>query len=181
MGPTPGHPICQPSGVVVTGIRDAKWLGGRLQCSGRRHSVNSPKWVMFRSRWNSHNAAKVDPKNTESVCNMKEIQRHLSPDGTLSLVVELGDDAEVCVGFKGSSWHTHPDLLASWFQVPEEQAVQKFIEAIEADQIPIVLSVDGGTTIDVWVSDNLQSTLSYFGHENCVLRYWSGRKTGNAQ
>ena len=112
---------------------------------------------------------------------MKEIQRHLSPDGALSLVVQRGDDADVCVGFEGSNWHTHPDVLAPWLQVPEEQAVQKFIEAIESDQIPIVLSIDRGTTIDVWVSDDLQSTLSYYGHENCVLRFWSARQIGNAQ
>lgn len=104
---------------------------------------------------------------------MNELGRHISTDGKLTLLVTVGVDGETAVGFEGHDWHTHPDLLAAMLQVPEQEAVAEFISRLQADEIPIVLSTDGGVSVDPWVSDNLEATLSMFGSA-CLLRYWSG-------
>jgi hypothetical protein len=102
------------------------------------------------------------------------LNRHTSPDGQLTLAVTIGDDGEVAIGFEGGDWHEHPDTLAVWLEVPEDQAVSRFVALLQSDQLPIVLSTDGGLTIDPWVSDNLSATIRRFEKEHCVLRYWSG-------
>lgn len=104
---------------------------------------------------------------------MNALGRHTSADGKLTLLVQVGADGETAVGFEGGDWHAHSDLLAAMLQVPEKQAVAEFVSRLKADEIPIVVSTDGGVTVDPWFSDNLQATLSMFGAE-CVLRYWSG-------
>ena len=104
---------------------------------------------------------------------MNELLRYTSTDGKLTLLVHVGADGETAVGFEGGDWHTHPDLLAAMLQVSEKEAVAEFILKLQADAIPIVVSTDGGVTVDPWVSDNLEATLSMFGSE-CLLRYWSG-------
>ena len=104
---------------------------------------------------------------------MNELLRYTSTDGKLTLLVHVGADGETAVGFEGGDWHTHPDLLAAMLQVSEKEAVAEFISKLQADAIPIVVSTDGGVTVDPWVSDNLEATLSMFGSE-CLLRYWSG-------
>jgi hypothetical protein len=104
---------------------------------------------------------------------MNEFGRHTSADGKLTLLVQVGADGETAIGFEGGYWHTHPDLLAVMLQVPEQEAVAAFVSRLQADEIPIVVSTDGGVTVDPWVSDDLEATLSSFG-SGCVLRYWSG-------
>ena len=104
---------------------------------------------------------------------MNELLRYTSTDGKLTLLVHVGADGETAVGFEGGDWHTHPELLAAMLQVSEKEAVAEFISKLQADAIPIVVSTDGGVTVDPWVSDNLEATLSMFGSE-CLLRYWSG-------
>lgn len=105
---------------------------------------------------------------------MNIVERFVSADGQLVLAVAIEGNGDMVVGFEGGEWHTHPDLLAHWLSVPEEQAVHRFVEMLQSDQLPIVMSTDGGLTPDPWVSDNLEQTLSLYGRSNCVLRYWSG-------
>lgn len=107
---------------------------------------------------------------------MRIIDRHQSPDGQLTIAVVEGDAGDVAVGFEGGEWHTHPDLLSLLLGVPEEAAVGRFIELVKADALPIVVSTDGGQTIDPWVPDDLAETVRVFGEANCVLRYWSSRE-----
>jgi len=90
------------------------------------------------------------------------------------LAVAAGSKNELAIGFEGGDWHTHPDLLASWLAVPESEAVERFISLVIADNLPIIMSTDGGKTTDPWVSDNLPAVLSDYGASNCRLRYWSG-------
>lgn len=108
---------------------------------------------------------------------MQTLQRHTSPDGKLTLQVVKGDDGVIAVGFDEiGAWHMHPDLLASWLQVPEDSAVAKFLELVMADELPIIVSTDAGESFEPWVSDNLAATLDSYGRELCRLRYWSGRE-----
>lgn len=105
---------------------------------------------------------------------MRVVEKHVSPDALLALVVLQSEGGDIAVGFEGANWHTHPDLLALWLGVPERGAVSRFIELLLADQLPIIASTDGGHTFEPWVSDNLEATLRVYGAENCVLRLWSG-------
>lgn len=105
---------------------------------------------------------------------MKLIKRHISPDRQLVLVVGSGEQGELVVGFEGGTWHTHPDCLASWLDVPESEAIAAFVDRLLSDDLPIITSTDGGQTFDPWVSDNLSATLDGDGEGACVLRYWSG-------
>jgi hypothetical protein len=107
---------------------------------------------------------------------MHILDRYTSPDGQLTLAVAIGDDGDVAVGFEGGDWHTHPDALSAWLEVPEDQAVGRFVALVRSDQLLVVTSTDGGQTTDPWISDNLSATVRMFGKEHCVLRYWSGKR-----
>jgi hypothetical protein len=105
------------------------------------------------------------------------VEAHTSPDGRLRLEVHRGADGRLAVGFAGEgAWHTHSDVLAAWLSVPEQEAVQAFIQRLLHDDLPIVMSTDSGETVEPWVSDDLSATLQYFGVDRCRLRYWSGRE-----
>ena len=43
------------------------------------------------------------------------VERHVSPDGALTFVVERLDDGVVLLKFKGCEWYTHPILLDQKF------------------------------------------------------------------
>lgn len=102
---------------------------------------------------------------------MNVLRTITSPDGLLCLVIASGNDGEVAVGFNGSDWHTHPDIIASWLAIPEAEAIDHFVKAVTEDMLPTIMSTDGGVTTDPWVSDNLQATLEGNGTGQCILRY----------
>jgi hypothetical protein len=52
------------------------------------------------------------------------IEEHTSPDCLLHFVVDR-TDGDLTLGFKHGSWHTHGDLLAGWYGIPEEAAVER--------------------------------------------------------
>lgn len=65
----------------------------------------------------------------KSTSRMRVLQRHESPDELLCLLV--GDsDGNTCIGFDGFIWHTHGDILAALFGLPEEEAVASFVAEI---------------------------------------------------
>lgn len=105
---------------------------------------------------------------------MEAVQRRISPDGKLTLVVSRGRAGELSVGFEDGNWHTHPDILAGLLNVDEGKAIDEFVARLERDELPIIWSTDGGRTIEPWVSDNLPATIAMYGEPNTVLRSWSG-------
>lgn len=108
---------------------------------------------------------------------MNVLQRHESPDGELALIVIEGNDGEIAVGFEGNgAWHTHPDALAGWLGGLENSAVDRFIQLVLDDRLPIITTVDAGASFEPWVSDDLPATLEIYGRSQCRLRLWSGRE-----
>ncbi len=105
---------------------------------------------------------------------MRIVETETSTDGKLKLLVTEAKDGSIQLGFADSDWHTHPDIISSWLSVPESQAIETLLTQITTDQLPIIISTDGGVTIEPWISDNHQATLNYFGEENCIVRFWSG-------
>ena len=69
---------------------------------------------------------------------MKLDQRHVSPDGELVLLVYHDPkDNDWIVGFEGSEWHTHGDVLAPTFGTTDEAAVDGFVNAVLEDRLVI--------------------------------------------
>jgi hypothetical protein len=107
---------------------------------------------------------------------MNVIGRHTSPDGRLVLMIVAGGQSDIAIGSQGDSWRTHPNILSVWLEVPEALGVGCFGELLKSDQLMIVLSTDGGRTIDPFVSHNLSRTFRLYGKSNCILRVWSGAR-----
>lgn len=104
---------------------------------------------------------------------MKTIDRISSADGELILLHTEASDGSICIGFEDSQWHTHPDLLSHWLNVNESEAITQFKRLLLEDQLPIIISTDGGRTLEPWVSDNLEETMRLYGAQNCILRTWN--------
>jgi hypothetical protein len=108
---------------------------------------------------------------------MHVLQRHVSPDGLLTLVVIRDEDGDTSVGFEGYGWHTHADILASLSGLSEEAATNRFVQDVLAGQRVVgVYRVDGKVT-DVVVTDDRESMLRYKpDNETIEFRLWDGRR-----
>jgi len=108
---------------------------------------------------------------------MIESEEHQSPDGTLALLVELLDDGDVAIGFRGHAWHTHADILASVNGCPESEAVRRFVDDILGDFAIIAVQSFDDVVHDVWVSDDPAADRKYQqANETLTFRYWSSRE-----
>ena len=106
---------------------------------------------------------------------MEILEQHLSPDGMLTFIVGR-EDGEVCLGFEGYPWHTHPDLLAA-DGVSPEAATRQFVDALLAGRTVIVVSRAGSTVRDVWITDDAESELkNKMPDETLEFRYWDGQQ-----
>ena len=81
------------------------------------------------------------------------LARHISPDGTLTLIAEQrGDDIQI--GFEGMPWHTHGDILAQLGELPVASAVERFVKEVLHGQHVIALLHRNGALVDAWVTDD---------------------------
>lgn len=106
------------------------------------------------------------------------VERHLSPDGLLLLIVERADDGDWSVGFDGYSWHTHGDLLAFEYGGLPDAAVRAFVNDIITSQRVVVISRLDGTFNDVWITDDpCRDEMKYAeAKETIEKRYWNGEQ-----
>jgi len=92
---------------------------------------------------------------------MASVERHISPDGVLQLIVDLAADGDWSIGFDGCDWHTHGDILASMHRAgtPEhetpEQATRSFVDDILQSRLPIVVWRVHGKIRDVRMFEEL--------------------------
>ena len=102
----------------------------------------------------------------------RDLERHTSPDGMLTLLVrQIG--ADVLVGFEGTAWHTHGDILAELSGLPVPSAVDRFVDDILHGQRAIALLRKDGVLVDAWVSDDPAKDAAYVEPgEALELRYW---------
>ena len=105
---------------------------------------------------------------------MKDTQEHISPDGILRLVVWYeGDDS--ILGFDGYEWHTHGDMLASQYGLPEGEAIERFVSDILRGRAVIVISRLGAHIRDIWTTSEPEEELNLRENdEQLELRYWDG-------
>lgn len=107
---------------------------------------------------------------------MAIVERHVSPDGLLRLIVECDDD-DWAVGFEGFAWHTHGDLLEPFgYAGTVEQRVRAFVDDIVASRWVIVVSRLDGMLHDAWVTDDpTRNELKYAEpNETIEKRLWNG-------
>jgi hypothetical protein len=109
---------------------------------------------------------------------MAVVQRHTSPDGLLSLVVDVDGDGDWAVGFEGYAWHTHGDMLTHEYGGSRESAVRAFVDDIIAARRRIGVSRVGGAVRDVWVIDDRfgEADLMKYAepNETIEIRLWNG-------
>jgi hypothetical protein len=107
------------------------------------------------------------------------INKEVSQDGILTLIIKRTDDADYLLGFENYPWHTHGDLLLNEYGLQEtssERAVKAVFTKIIEDKIPLVVSVINNEVKDVRVTDDISSELKYIKpNEQLIFRYWSGK------
>jgi hypothetical protein len=99
---------------------------------------------------------------------------YVSPDGALTFVVarEAGD---ATLGFAGMQWHTHADVLASEYGVPQDEAVDRFIAALLQNKSVIAVSRVAGIVSDVWIVDDPLEPDPYQPEDEAIeFRFWDG-------
>ena len=108
---------------------------------------------------------------------MAIVERYISPDGLLKLIVERAEDGDWSLGFEGFAWHVHGDSLG-WcgYVGSPEQRVRAFIADIIESRRVIVISRLAGAVRDTWVTDDpTQDELKYAElNETIEKRYWNG-------
>ena len=113
---------------------------------------------------------------------MVSTRKYISPDGSLRFIVVTEDDGDVALGFDSFSWHTHADMLAAVADIPETEAVERFVQDVLGNRAIIAVSRVGGEIRDVWVSDDPTSEHRYLSEgESVELRYWDGREWSGAE
>ena len=96
--------------------------------------------------------------------------RHTSPDGLLTLLVDE-EDGDWTVGFEGSDWHTHGDLLTAYGERSPELAIDAFVRDLVEGRWVIALLRRDNIIFDIWVTDDPVSERE----EGIEFRYWDGR------
>jgi len=107
---------------------------------------------------------------------MSVVERYLSPDGLLQLIVDLADDGDWSVGFDGFAWHTHGDMLKFDYGGTPESAVRSFVnEVLESRRVIVISHVDGAIH-DAWTAGDVPlDEMKYAApNETIELRYWNG-------
>jgi hypothetical protein len=108
---------------------------------------------------------------------MAIVQRYVSPDGELALLIEDVGGGDLAIGFDRFPWHTHADILASMSGTSEQEAVRAFVHDIIDDRSIIVVSTIDGTVRDVSITDDPASEVRYKAQNEVIrFRYWSGRE-----
>jgi hypothetical protein len=110
---------------------------------------------------------------------MSVVERHTTPDGQLTLIVDL-TDGDFSIGFDGYSWHTHGDILQAWgcAGTPED-AVRIFVDDVISSRRPICVYRTNGSITDIAVpsdyDDSLDEQFKSYAEpgETMELRHWN--------
>ena len=103
-----------------------------------------------------------------------ETRTYTSPDGLLRFIV-ISEDGDVTLGFEGFPWHTHADVLAATDGLPEDAAVERFLNALLTSKAVIAISRRQGEILDIWITDDPLAELRYApADESIEFRYWNG-------
>jgi len=108
------------------------------------------------------------------------LARHVSTDGTLTLVVQRLIEADgplIILGFEESPWHVHPELFSS---EPPEVVALSLVDDIINDRMVIV--VDRSDDLYISLLDTVEELLELHGAlVPLEFRFWSGRRIDRAE
>jgi hypothetical protein len=104
----------------------------------------------------------------------EEISRYISPDGVLTFLV-VYEEGDVALGFEGTPWHTHADILAALSGLPEDEAVAQCVDALLKNKSVVGIATIDGWVRDIWVADNpMAEDLYKPENETITFRFWDG-------
>jgi len=104
------------------------------------------------------------------------VERHVSPDGVLTFIVEQLDDGDTLLGFQQSAWHTHPNLLDRNHGTTDEAAARSYIDQLLRSVSVIGIRRKGEAIVEVWIMDDPASEADAFADgETLEMRHWDGR------
>src|SRR5258708_2505415 len=77
---------------------------------------------------------RVDEYGPLERCTMNDkpergTEKYVSPDGSLTFLV-VREHGDVSLGFEGTPWHAHADILASLSGLSQEDAVSQFVTSV---------------------------------------------------
>ncbi|MCJ2047852.1 immunity 50 family protein [Methylobacterium sp. J-078] len=104
------------------------------------------------------------------------VERHVSPDGVLTFVVERLEDGQTLLGFEQSQWHTHPDLLVGQYGDTESTATSAYIDRLLRGTAVIGIRRREGAITEAWIMDDPAFEADAFAEgETLEMRHWDGR------
>jgi hypothetical protein len=104
------------------------------------------------------------------------VERHVSPDGVLTFVVEHLDDGVILLGFEGGEWHTYPSLLDREDGATDEAATMAYIGRLLRGVAVVGVQRKGGAIVDARIMDHPVFEVEVLAEgETLELRYWDGR------
>ena len=79
------------------------------------------------------------------------------------------------LGFEGTPWHTHADILASLSGLSQEDAVSQFVTSLLENKRAIAIATVNGRVRDVWVADDPAGVDIYKPEDEVItFRLWDG-------
>jgi hypothetical protein len=142
---------------------------------GFRHLPAAAKYVPVSGE---HRICASDSSSME---HSMSVERHVSPDGAFTLVVDPGEDT---IGFEGHFWRIHIDDLPSYRIDPPIATVTQLLAALDTRRLVMVISRfdDTGDAIrDVWIThDPAAEKRGSDEGESLEFRYWDGAASAPA-
>jgi hypothetical protein len=104
----------------------------------------------------------------------RSTEKYVSPDGSLTFLV-VREHSDVSLGFEGTPWHTHADILASLSGLSQEDAVSQFVTSLLENKRAIAIATVNGRVRDVWVADDPAGVDIYKPEDEVItFRLWDG-------
>lgn len=112
---------------------------------------------------------------------MAIVERHISPDRALTLIVDL-TDGDWTFGLDGFPWHTHGNILKAYGRTESPQAATRlFVDELIHSRRPLVVyRIDGKmhevTVPDDYVDRPLGKDFARYAlaGETMEIRFWDG-------
>jgi hypothetical protein len=73
----------------------------------------------------------------------RSTDKYVSPDGLLTFLV-VREHGDVSLGFEGTPWHTHADILASLSGLSQEEVVSQFVTSLLENKRAIAVATVNG-------------------------------------
>lgn len=93
--------------------------------------------------------------------------------------VVVRHDGDVTLGFEGSPWHTHGDLISALTELAIEEAVGSFVDALLDNRTIVAVTTVEGVVRDIWIADLPIGPDPYKPeNESNAFRLWDGTPCG---